>query len=581
MLMKRLKFISLLSALLALTLISNSVISAEIKNVETPTDNVSGENIFFDWNKDNLTLAQIMGYSSDHSTCIKNTHDMVSEENGILTIDTLSYRFDSEMVQVEYSLDETTVTKAINAAKSSDGMLRFSIKVDEATSSLTDYAKIKFKMYCFSNGDWQHSQVLIAEGKTCVSASNGEVEFNCPVANLEDIIPEKIAINFYNYYYQDGLTSLKCSLSAITAGGQQATHTTTQADTSRFRKVQFEDYGDLIDHNLLGDLNADNTVNTSELLPLKKLIAKWDVDAKTIAADVFEDGKVDARDLFQEYLVIAEQAKTVHRPVTTDGNKNYNTYHEKTTDNTYIINDKEYKLIFNDEFEGTKLDTSKWEYCPDQERCGGDCVWRKDMVALDGEGSAVLSVAVDEDDPTRAKSGAIRTRGKFYNSYGYYECRALLQQYSKRFWGAFWLMPNNIDNGTDGGSDGTEIDIFESAYLGQDKVQQGIHFDGYSDRHKNIGDRIYSKNCYLGYHTYGFEWSPEGYKFYIDGKLSYSLDQGAKYNGVEVDVAKVANYLKLSVETSKGWTGVFKPEDTPNNIDGFTVDYVRVYKPVN
>ena len=580
--MKRLKFISLLSALLAITLISNSIISAEIKDVETSTDTISGENIFFDWNKNSLALAQIMGYSSDHSTRIKNTRNMVGEEPGSLKIDTSSYTFDSEMVQVEYALDEATVTKAINAAKSTDGMLRFSVKIDEATSVLTNNAKIKFKMYCFSNGDWQHPQVLISEGKTCVSASDGEVVFNCPVTNLEDIIPEKIAINFYNYYYQDGLTSLKCSVSPITSGGQDATHTTTKVDDSRFRKVQFEDYGDLVDHNLLGDVNSDEVVNTSDLLPLKKLVAKWNVDdAKATAADVFEDGKVDARDLFQEYLVISDQAKTVHRPVTTDGNKNGNSYFNKTADNTYLINNKEYKLIFNDEFEGTQLDTKKWEYCPDQERCGGDCVWRKDMVALDGKGSVVISAAVDEDDPTRAKTGAIRTRGKFYNTYGYYECRALLQQYSKRFWGAFWLMPNNIDTGIDGGSDGTEIDIFESAYLGQDKVQQGIHFDGYSERHKNIGDRIYSKNCYVGYHTYGLEWSPEGYKFYIDGKLSYSLDQGAKYNGVEVDVAKVANYLKLSVETSKGWTGVFKPEDTPNNIDGITVDYVRVYKPVN
>ena len=580
--MKRLKFISLLSALLAITLISNSIISAEIKDVETSTDTISGENIFFDWNKNSLALAQIMGYSSDHSTRIKNTRNMVGEEPGSLKIDTSSYTFDSEMVQVEYALDEATVTKAINAAKSTDGMLRFSVKIDEATSVLTNNAKIKFKMYCFSNGDWQHPQVLISEGKTCVSASDGEVVFNCPVTNLEDIIPEKIAINFYNYYYQDGLTSLKCTVSPITSGGQDATHTTTKVDDSRFRKVQFEDYGDLVDHNLLGDVNSDEVVNTSDLLPLKKLVAKWNVDdAKATAADVFEDGKVDARDLFQEYLVISDQAKTVHRPVTTDGNKNGNSYFNKTADNTYLINNKEYKLIFNDEFEGTQLDTKKWEYCPDQERCGGDCVWRKDMVALDGKGSVVISAAVDEDDPTRAKTGAIRTRGKFYNTYGYYECRALLQQYSKRFWGAFWLMPNNIDTGIDGGSDGTEIDIFESAYLGQDKVQQGIHFDGYSERHKNIGDRIYSKNCYVGYHTYGLEWSPEGYKFYIDGKLSYSLDQGAKYNGVEVDVAKVANYLKLSVETSKGWTGVFKPEDTPNNIDGITVDYVRVYKPVN
>ena len=84
---------------------------------------------------------------------------------------------------------------------------------------------------------------------------------------------------------------------------------------------------------------------------------------------------------------------------------------------------------------------------------------------------------------------------------------------------------------------------------------------------------------YYGYHTFGLEWSPEGYKFYIDGVLSYKLKNGYTYNGKTVEVSQAQSYLKLSVE-SGNWTGKFKPSDTPNNIDGITVDYVKVYTPV-
>lgn len=569
--MKKIKVISIISVVLASLFILQSI---GLSSAETT---LPDETALCDWSQ-KLNFAKTSGWSAGVNKNVNDISSGITVEDGTMTVDTTGFTYSSQLVQIEMPLDTEQVEKAIATAKNSDGHFRVTFEVHSAKSNKQSRPDVGFKMFCYADGDWQSGPTLIGTSDYTFSAGESHT-FIIPISKLDDIIPDTIAINAQNFYYNDGLTSLKYSVSAVVAGGENATVTTTAADTSKFRKVEYEDYGDLINHRLLGDVDTDGEIGTLDLLYIKKLAAKWELEnIDADAADVYEDGKTDARDVYYQKLILADMRDAIHRPVTTDGYQNYTSYFEMNSNGNYIINDKEYKMVFCDEFEGDTLDTSKWSLCPEQDRQDYS-VWRDDMVAMNGKGDVVLSCAVDEEKTSKVKTGAIRTHSKFNRTYGYYECRALLQQYSRGFWGAFWLMPYSIDNGKNGGADGTEIDIFESAYLTTDKVQQGIHFDGYSDRHKSIGSAIHAKDLYYGYHTFGLEWSPEGYKFYIDGKLSYELKQGQTYNGISVDVSQVQTYLKLSVE-SGAWTGKFNPKDTPNNIDGITVDYVKVYTPV-
>jgi hypothetical protein len=77
-------------------------------------------------------------------------------------------------------------------------------------------------------------------------------------------------------------------------------------------------------------------------------------------------------------------------------------------------------LLFEDDFDGTELDTSKWELCPEWKRQGELDIWEHDMTSLDGEGHLVLRAEWD-DQKSRVKSGAIRTYELFTAGYGYYE----------------------------------------------------------------------------------------------------------------------------------------------------------------
>ncbi len=66
---------------------------------------------------------------------------------------------------------------------------------------------------------------------------------------------------------------------------------------------------------------------------------------------------------------------------------------------------KTWKLVWNDEFDGMKLDETKWEVPPDAPRKGG--WWMRKAVSLDGKGHLVISTLKEGD---RYIDGCVRTR---------------------------------------------------------------------------------------------------------------------------------------------------------------------------
>ena len=258
-----------------------------------------------------------------------------------------------------------------------------------------------------------------------------------------------------------------------------------------------------------------------------------------------------------------------------------------------------FELVWEDEFEGDKLDTTKWYY-PwwETERKGG--FWHEDMVSVK-DGNLIITTAYF-DEPLENKyleawgdkidfkeykpgwySACITTNGTFEQTYGYFECRCILPK-SAGMWSAFWMMNEGVFKVDGSGKDGTEVDIFESMYYKDkwwgagDAVVTGIHYDGYGEDHK--GDTIgkwFANNPYEEYNTYGVEWNENEYIFYINGVETGRLSTGG--------VSQNPEYLILSCEVA-GANGIanadrhgtgkisMKPGDTAE----FIVDYVRVYQ---
>jgi beta-glucanase (GH16 family) len=79
---------------------------------------------------------------------------------------------------------------------------------------------------------------------------------------------------------------------------------------------------------------------------------------------------------------------------------------------------QKWKLIWHDEFDGTKLDETKWNRLGDWKRRDG--FWVKEDAYLSGKGTLLLRTKKDGD---RYTCGAINTKGKFERAFGYYVAR--------------------------------------------------------------------------------------------------------------------------------------------------------------
>jgi hypothetical protein len=88
-------------------------------------------------------------------------------------------------------------------------------------------------------------------------------------------------------------------------------------------------------------------------------------------------------------------------------------------------------LVWHDEFDGDKLDQSKWEV-PDHRRRDG--WWSPKAVSLDGKGNLVISTLKDGD---RYLDACVRTRGRFEHAFGYWRRSRRIQP-----------LPGGLEGGT-------------------------------------------------------------------------------------------------------------------------------------
>ncbi|MCL1931191.1 MAG: glycoside hydrolase family 16 protein [Treponema sp.] len=255
----------------------------------------------------------------------------------------------------------------------------------------------------------------------------------------------------------------------------------------------------------------------------------------------------------------------------------------KTVENKgEMANKDDMELIFSEDFDGTSLDSTKWDYCPNWDRQGRS-TWKDDMVSVSG---GYLHLKFKRDAKPGAadwiRAGAVRTRTKnnsilFQNTFGYYEARIKFPPISGT-WGAFWLMSPTIDKDlTNGGEEGTEIDIVETIDNPKGGFNAALHWNGYGDKHKSVGsDEKYKSapvNIYDGeFHTFAVHWKPSEYIFYVDDHEFWRVDGGSKFQNCGIN--KKPNYIKLTVESAP-WAGAIPADFTEAEM---TVDYVRVYQ---
>lgn len=234
-----------------------------------------------------------------------------------------------------------------------------------------------------------------------------------------------------------------------------------------------------------------------------------------------------------------------------------------------------YTLVFEDEFNGTQLNTDVWEYRGSGPRRGGFNA--ESQVRL--ENGNMIMTGDYQTDGTYGEgwyTGMIKLKERYCK--GYFEIRCIVNS-GAGFWSAFWIQADSpyTASVSKGGVGGAEIDIFESMSwgdaIGSDSVSQTIHcagVDGVQEGFQscNLG-RFYGKNIYEEYNTYGLEWTDDEYIFYINGVETRRSSFG---NGVSEAPEDVIVSLEIPSED------ILNELDKASYNTEYIVDYVRIYQ---
>ncbi|MFN0076834.1 MAG: GH39 family glycosyl hydrolase [Prosthecobacter sp.] len=248
-----------------------------------------------------------------------------------------------------------------------------------------------------------------------------------------------------------------------------------------------------------------------------------------------------------------------------------------------------FKLTFSDEFDGDKLDTTKWQ-APEMPR-QGSCRWVRSLATV-SDGALHLGIRLSDDPVLRYDCAAVRTRKDydpkqtmFAQRYGYYEARAKLPKNMKSdYWAAFWMMCGNVNSPDTRG--GIEADILESfQHSNEPRYSMNFHWNGYGKQHNSTGVKLAPTPELMdgGFHRFGMYWDENYYVAYFDGREVGRTDLiglGGKDNGKTQSrgPCQKPGYLKLSCEAA-AWVGATNQwEKEPTKEDEFVIDYVRVYE---
>lgn len=254
-----------------------------------------------------------------------------------------------------------------------------------------------------------------------------------------------------------------------------------------------------------------------------------------------------------------------------------NTPSDALPTNTFLGSN--WTLDFSDEFEDVTVNTNKWNIDdspksrnPRKNIGINRWFWRPRSVTLN-EGK--LELNVEKADWQTMVCGSINTNNKYETTYGYYEARIKVAETAKGSHTAFWLQGDKMGKVDGTGNDGAEIDVFESAWLG-DFTKSVVHIDGYGDDHRASTKKYTTPGIHTGYHTYGFYWTKEYMRIYYDGVLKVTY-KDPKY------IPQVDEYLWLSDGASFGLgdepnTDVFFKDQPIGDLTKAYVEYIRGWK---
>ena len=276
------------------------------------------------------------------------------------------------------------------------------------------------------------------------------------------------------------------------------------------------------------------------------------------------------------------------------------------------MTENEWVMVWNDEFEGDRIDPAKWDY-----DLGNGFYDYRNHAWIPGWGNEELQYYTREPENVSVKDSLLTIRAVkeslhgcgytsarlktvkrdgtplFSKRYGKFEFRAKVP-WGKGMWPALWMLPLTDHYG--GWAASGEIDVMEIVGEKPDEVLGTLHYGStYSKRslithvHKIPEDSLVSD-----WHVYTVEWEPGEIRWLLDGvhwatqNFWWSCSKNVEGVGVEAKKKSDINpwpapfdqpfYLLMNIAVGGNFPGHPNPETHfPAEL---VIDYVRVYDKV-
>lgn len=238
-----------------------------------------------------------------------------------------------------------------------------------------------------------------------------------------------------------------------------------------------------------------------------------------------------------------------------------------------------YTLIWNDEFDGTSIDLSKWEHEVNATGGGNNelqyyTARPENSFVKDGELHIVAQQGeyTSEGETRYYTSARMRTANKGDWTYARIDVRAKIP-FGQGTWPAIWMLSTDWQYG--GWPASGEIDIMEHVNSGS-QIHGSVHTEAYNHR---IGTQktaqINAADADKNFHVYSVEWTENEIIVLLDNVeyFTFSNDGKGDYTTWPFDKRF---HLIMNVAIGGDWPG--NPTTETIFPKEMIVDYVRVYK---
>ncbi|MEU1510152.1 glycoside hydrolase family 16 protein [Kitasatospora sp. NPDC005748] len=206
-----------------------------------------------------------------------------------------------------------------------------------------------------------------------------------------------------------------------------------------------------------------------------------------------------------------------------------------------------WRLVFDDEFTGSSLDTANWTTCYDWNDGGctnagnGEDQWYQPGQVKAGGGRLTLTAqprTVKGSDGRTYPwvSGMVTTGRDSWNAeprhtftYGYFAASIKVPANPHGFFPAFWLIPA-ATRGTP-----PEVDIAEFPNTDQ-YVHMNLHWRGADGSDQHVGQNWGPADFSAGYHVFGVDWEPAAVTWYVDGKAWFQVTDPSRIPTVAMEI---------------------------------------------